>query len=222
MDKRTEILNRIGAQGILPLYFHPDAKVSIEVMKALYEAGIRTIEYTNRGEAALNNFRELRKLCDSEFKDLSLGVGTILDTDTASRFIDTGADFLVSPGLAEDIFDTTYSAKILWIAGCMTPTEMMKASQFGMELIKLFPAGNLGAGYIRAVKEVFPGLRIMPTGGISLERQSLQAWFEAGVFAVGLGGKLIEKSTVQKKDYSKITVLAKECLTAISQIRKKL
>src|ERR1700722_1814791 len=191
MDKRAEILQEITTQGLLPLYFHPSEEVSVHVLKALYDAGIRAVEYTNRGKEALKNFEKLRQLCDDELKGMFLGVGTIKDAERAGRFMDAGADFMVSPGLAEDVFDAAYSNKILWIPGCMTATEMIKAEQFGITLIKLFPGNMLGPSYIGALKDVFPDLLFMPTGGVELEKENLRAWFNAGVSAVGMGSKLI-------------------------------
>src|SRR5687767_3537077 len=102
VDKKTEILQLIQEQGVMPLFFYKDVQVSIEVLRALYAAGIRAMEYTNRGEAALKNFKEMRKVCDTELKGMYLGVGTIKNATAARAFIDEGTDYLVSPGLVED------------------------------------------------------------------------------------------------------------------------
>jgi 2-dehydro-3-deoxyphosphogluconate aldolase / (4S)-4-hydroxy-2-oxoglutarate aldolase len=220
MDKRTEITEQIIAQGLLPLYFHPSVEISIEILKALYDAGIRTVEYTNRGEEALDNFKKLRKVCDNELKKMSLGAGTIKDAEMADKFINRGADFIVSPGFMEDVFDVAYSNKILWIPGCMTPTEIIKTEQFGIKLIKLFPANILGPDYINAIKDIFPELLFIPTGGVDLEKDNLKAWFKAGVSAVGIGSKLISKVIIENKNYSKITTLAREALANIFEIKK--
>jgi 2-dehydro-3-deoxyphosphogluconate aldolase / (4S)-4-hydroxy-2-oxoglutarate aldolase len=221
MDKRTEIVNIITTQGLLPLYFHTDEMVSVDVLKALYSAGCRVVEYTNRGKEALDNFRKLRSVCDNELKNMQLGAGTIKDANAAEKFIDAGADFLISPGLVEDVFDVAYSNKILWIPGCMTATEIIKAEQFGIQLIKLFPGNILGPSYVSAIKDIFPDLLFMPTGGVELEKQNLQNWFDAGVCAVGLGSKLISKSLLENKEYKKITSLTKEALLIIDTIKAK-
>src|SRR5260221_8721741 len=115
MDKRTQIISLIKDQGLVPLYYHESAELSIDVLKALFNGGCRIIEYTNRGNAALKNFERLRKTCDKELDGIYLGAGTIKDASAANAFINAGADFLISPGLAEDVFDATYSDKILWI-----------------------------------------------------------------------------------------------------------
>jgi 2-dehydro-3-deoxyphosphogluconate aldolase/(4S)-4-hydroxy-2-oxoglutarate aldolase len=97
MDKKATLLKLIPEQGILPLYFYKDTDVSLEVLKALYRAGIRTVEYTNRGEAALQNFKKMRELCDAQLKDMYLGIGTIKNGKMAQTFIDAGADFIICP-----------------------------------------------------------------------------------------------------------------------------
>lgn len=221
MDKRTEILNAITTKSLLPLYFHTDEAVSVHVLKALYSAGCRIVEYTNRGKEALNNFKKLRSVCDNELKEMQLGAGTIKDATAAEKFVDAGADFLISPGLAEDVFDVAYSNKILWIPGCMTATEIIKAEQFGIGLIKLFPGNILGPSYVSAIKDIFPDVLFMPTGGVELEKQNLQNWFNAGVCAVGIGSKLITKQILENKDYKKITALAKEVLMMIEELKTK-
>jgi 2-dehydro-3-deoxyphosphogluconate aldolase / (4S)-4-hydroxy-2-oxoglutarate aldolase len=221
MDKRTEILNVITTQGLLPLYFHADEMISVDVLKALYNAGCRVVEYTNRGKEALNNFKKLRVVCDNELKDMQLGAGTVKDAGAAEKFINAGADFLISPGLAEDVFDIAYSNKTLWIPGCMTATEIIKAEQFGIRLIKLFPGNILGPSYVSAIKDIFPDLLFMPTGGVELEKENLQNWFDAGVCAVGMGSKLISKSILENKDYGKISSLAKEALMMIEEVKSK-
>ena len=127
MLNHTEIKNLIQQQGVLPLFFAEYETVSIEVLKALYEAGIRVIEYTNRGENALRNFKALKNICASDYKDMLLGVGTIKSADAANTFINAGADFLISPAWVDEVLDVTTERNILWIPGCMTSTEINKA-----------------------------------------------------------------------------------------------
>ena len=124
ISRKTEILNLIQQQGVLPLFFYKDAQVSIEVLRALYSAGIRSVEYTNRGEAALANFKEMRKVCDEELKGMYLGVGTIKNADAAKTFIDAGTDYIISPGLVEDAIEVAEENDILCVPGCMTPSEI--------------------------------------------------------------------------------------------------
>src|SRR5512138_2037540 len=97
MSNESFVQTMMEKQGLLPLYYHENEQVSVGVLKALYDAGIRAVEYTNRGEVALRNFKTLRKFCDAEMKDMYLGIGTIKSADMAKAFADAGADFLVSP-----------------------------------------------------------------------------------------------------------------------------
>lgn len=219
MDKKAELLDLIPKQGILPLFFNKDADVSINILKALYAAGIRTVEYTNRGEAALKNFAQMKAVCDSELKGMYLGVGTIKDVTAAKAFIDVGADYLISPGLVEDAIKVAEQNNMLWVPGCMTPTEIIKAEQLGAKVIKLFPGNILGTGFLSAIKELFPNLLFMPTGGVDVDKENLSGWFKAGVCAVGMGSKLISKPLMEAKDYSKIEALTKEVMATIQSVR---
>jgi 2-dehydro-3-deoxyphosphogluconate aldolase/(4S)-4-hydroxy-2-oxoglutarate aldolase len=220
MDKRSKLLQLIAQLGILRVFFYKDTEVSIEVLKALYRAGIRTVEYTNRGEAALQNFKAMRKVCDTELQGMFLGVGTIKDATAAQAFIDAGADYLISPGLVEDAIKVADKNNMLWVPGCMTPTEIIRAEQLGAKLVKLFPGNILGTAFLSAVKELFPGLLFMPTGGVDLDKENIAGWFKAGVCAVGMGSKLISKPLLEERNYSKIEALTKEAIEIIQSIKR--
>lgn len=219
MEKKEAILDLIPRQGILPLYFYKDSIVSIEVLKALYAAGIRAVEYTNRGEAALQNFKEMRKVCDTELKDMYLGIGTIKNGTMAQTFIDAGTDYIICPGLVESVAAVADKNKMLWVPGCMTPSEIIKAETLGAKMIKLFPGNILGPGFLSAIKEIFPGLLFMPTGGVELDKDNISGWFKAGVCAVGMGSKLITKQLLEAKEYGQITEATKQVLTIIQSIK---
>ncbi len=177
MDKKAAILKLIPEQGILPLFFNKDADVSVDILHALYAAGIKTIEYTNRGEAALKNFAKLRQVCDKELGGMYLGIGTIKDRAGAQAFIDAGADYIISPGLVNEVVDVADKNNVLWVPGCMTPSEIIKAENLGAKVIKLFPGNVLGPSFLSAVKAVFPNLLFMPTGGVELTKESIGGWF---------------------------------------------
>ena len=219
MDKKTEILRLISEQGVLPLFFYKDAEVSVEVLKALYSAGIRSVEYTNRGEAALNNFKKMRHVCDSELKGMYLGVGTIKNAKAAQDFIDAGADYIISPGLVEDAAKVADANNMLWVPGCMTPSEIIRAEQLGAKMVKLFPGNILGPSFLSAIKELFPNLLFMPTGGVEAEKENLSGWFKAGVCAVGMGSKLITKAALENKDYEGIKTSTIKSLQLIKEVR---
>jgi 2-dehydro-3-deoxyphosphogluconate aldolase/(4S)-4-hydroxy-2-oxoglutarate aldolase len=219
MDTRTKIIEQIKACGLLPLYFHPDKELSLDILKALYEGGVRVVEYTNRGKEAFRNFEFMKQHTTQHMKDMHLGVGTIKDASAANQFIQAGADFLVSPGIPEDVFDVAYEDKILWIPGCMSVTEIMKAENFGLSFIKLFPGNLLGPSFVRSVREIFPDISFMPTGLMEVDKESLSKWFDAGVAAIGLGSKLITKKMQEERQFKKIAAAAKETISLIKDLR---
>jgi 2-dehydro-3-deoxyphosphogluconate aldolase/(4S)-4-hydroxy-2-oxoglutarate aldolase len=219
MEKKEELMKLIPDQGVLPLYFYKDAEVSIKVLRSLYAAGIRAVEYTNRGEAAFQNFKEMRKVCDEELKGMYLGIGTIKNAQMAQSFINAGADFIICPGLVEEVAEMADKNNMLWVPGCMTPSEIIRAENLGAKMIKLFPGDLLGPGFMSSVKSLFPDLLFMPTGGVSLDKENLAAWFKAGVCAVGIGSKLISKQLLEEKNYEKIEELTKEAMNIVDKIK---
>ena len=219
MDIKNELLKLIPQQGVLPLYFYKDADVSIEVLKALYNAGIRAVEYTNRGEAALQNFKKMRVVCNEELKGMYLGIGTIKNGAMAQTFIDAGADYIICPGLIEDVATVADKNNMLWVPGCMTPSEIIRAENMGAKMIKLFPGNILGPDFMSAIKELFPGLLFMPTGGVDLNKDNIAGWFKAGVCAVGMGSKLVSKNLLEQRDYAKIESLTRQAIEIVNSVR---
>ena len=199
MSKKAELLKLIPEQGILPLYFNKDEETSVQLLRSLYSAGIRAVEYTNRGEAALNNFKVMRKVVDSELDGMYLGIGTIKDGNMAQTFINAGADYIICPGLVESVAEVADKYDLLWVPGCMTPSEIIKAETLGAKMVKLFPGNILGPGFMSAIKELFPNLLFMPTGGVELDKANIEGWFKSGVCAVGMGSKLVSKDVMENK-----------------------
>lgn len=219
MKKKDHLLKLIPEQGVLPLYFNKDVEVSLHVLKALYEAGIRAVEYTNRGEAALKNFAAMRKLCNTELPGMYLGIGTIKNGEMARTFIEAGADYIICPGLVPSVAEVADQHELLWVPGCMTPSEIISAETLGARMIKLFPGNILGPGFLSAIKELFPDLLFMPTGGVEMDKDNISSWFKAGVCAVGMGSKLITKALLEAKDYAKITTATQQVLATIQSIK---
>lgn len=220
MNKKELILKQIPEHKILPLYFHSDPDVCIEVLKALYRAEIRMIEYTNRGQAALENFKKMRALCDKEMQDLYLGIGTIKNREMAQTYVDAGADFIICPGLVEEVAEVADKHNLLWVPGCMTPSEIIRAENMGAKMIKLFPGNILGPQFMSAIKALFPDLMFMPTGGVSLDKDNLEGWFKAGVVAVGMGSKLISKKLLEEKNYARMEELTKQVIHTMKEMRE--
>ncbi|MEO8111401.1 MAG: bifunctional 4-hydroxy-2-oxoglutarate aldolase/2-dehydro-3-deoxy-phosphogluconate aldolase [Ginsengibacter sp.] len=219
MDKKEILLKLIPEQGILPLYFYKDVEVSLQVLRALYNAGIRAVEYTNRGDDALRNFKKMRELCDAELTGMYLGIGTIKNAAMANAFIDAGADYIICPGLIEEVAEVADKINMLWVPGCMTPSEIIRAENMGAKMIKLFPGNILGPAFMSSIKELFPQLSFMPTGGVDLDKDNITGWFKAGVCAVGMGSKLVSKSLLEQKDYAKIEEATKQAMDIVKQVR---
>ena len=220
MHKKEKIIQSIVQQGVLPLFFHPDEMISIHMTEALYSAGIRVIEYTNRGKQALRNFRLIKKNFIRQFPDLIIGLGTVLESRTALKALEYGADFLVSPGFSKGLAKLAAEKNILWIPGCMTPTELMQVYESGNGFVKIFPAGTVGSGFINSVKEVFPDLLFMPTGGV--DNGNMESWFRAGVSAVGMGSSLFNRELMENKDFETIKKNTGILLKQIAAIRASL
>lgn len=215
----NQVIEAIEKQGLLPLYFHADTEVSHNILIALYNAGVRVVEYTNRGAAALENFKDLLQLRDKTMPGMLLGIGTIKNKKEAAIYHEAGADFLISPCFSAEIMDYINAHAITWIPGCMTPSEINQAEQNGLPFVKLFPGNVLTPGFMSAIKPVFPNMKFMPTGGVTLEEENLQNWFDAGVVAVGMGSKLISQELVSQKDYQTLEELTQKALALIQSIK---
>jgi 2-dehydro-3-deoxyphosphogluconate aldolase / (4S)-4-hydroxy-2-oxoglutarate aldolase len=219
MNTGHKILDNIIRQGILPLFYNDSAEVSLDTTRTLYKAGIRVIEYTNRGGAALENFKVLKKTQQDEMPDLVLGIGTIKTVQHAEDFIAAGADFIIAPIVNPDVARVAQQHNLLWCPGCMTPTEIHLAQANNAALIKLFPANILGPGYVSAIKELFPGQLFMPTGGVELTLENISSWFKAGVCAVGMGSKLITKDILSSGSYDQLYLDTQEALRLVQAAR---
>ena len=204
MAKKEAALEGLLKAKLLPLYYDDSVETSIEILHALYKGGIKILEYTNRGENALSNFKQLKRVAVDTMPYLFLGIGTIKTKIEAEQFIEAGADFIVCPSINPEVGKVAEKANLLWIPGCMTTTEIATAEQAGATLIKIFPGNILGPEYINAIKDIFPKLKFMPTGGVEAEKDNLNAWFKSGVVAVGMGSKLITKEILKNKDYKKL------------------
>lgn len=215
-----KIIELIKEQGMIPLFYHADKTTCIELTRALYKAGVRIIEFTNRGAAALENLKAMVAERNATMPDLVLAVGTIRTANEARSFIAAGVDFLISPVFDAEVCDVAYMEKMLWIPGCMTPTEVHVAENAGCKLVKLFPGNVLGPGFVSAIKELFPKMLLMPTGGVEATKENIGSWFKAGVVAVGMGSKLVSKEVMETKNYTGLETQTKETIAIIQAIKK--
>ncbi len=212
--------NSISAQRVLPLFYHDNIDVCVGVLGALYRAGIRIVEFTNRGDKALANFSSMANFCKSSLPDMVLTIGTIKTLTDAKNFHTAGATTLISPIFNDSVADYANENGLLWIPGCMTPTEVFNAENAGCSLVKLFPGNVLQPQFVAAIRELFPTLQFMATGGVSANKENLQCWFNAGVTAVGIGSNLISKTTMDEKNFEKIEQDTLELLAMLRTIKK--
>lgn len=216
---RIQVIQQMEESGMVPLFYHPDIDVAKSVLKACYDGGARLMEFTNRGDFALEIFIDLIKYAIAELPGMILGVGSVTDAASASQYMLAGANFVVTPVFREDIAIVCNRRKVLWSPGCGSLTEIATAEEMGCELVKLFPGSTYGPGFVKAIKGPQPWTSIMPTGGVSTEEDNLRGWFDAGVSCVGMGSKLISKEILANKDYATLQANVAATLRLIQNIR---
>lgn len=206
----SEILQKIKDQKIVPLFYNESFEVSKNIVKALYKAGIRVIEYTNRGHQALENFTKLKEISNTEFPGLLLGIGTVKNIQEMDDYAYAKSDFIITPVISEALVKHALEKSILLIPGCFTPSDINIAYQNGLTLVKIFPADALGKNYIKSIQPVFPGMNFMPTGGINAELEDITEWLNGGAVAAGLGSSLIGKDSNEEELTLKTTNLLQQ------------
>ncbi len=214
---RIEVALKMKETGLVPVFYHKDVDVCKQVVKACYEGGVRVFEFTNRGDFATLVFAELNKWSLEECPEMMLGVGSVIDEGTAAMYIALGANFIVSPIVDEAMARVCNKRKVAWSPGCGSVTEIARAHELGSEVVKIFPGSQVGGPeFVKAVKGPMPWSSIMPTGGVSPDKENLEKWFKAGVTCVGMGSQLFPKEVLDKGDYS---FIAKKCREVLSLIK---
>jgi 2-dehydro-3-deoxyphosphogluconate aldolase/(4S)-4-hydroxy-2-oxoglutarate aldolase len=201
----SKVYSRIEETPIVPLFFNADLTVAQHVLKACYDGGIRVFEFTNRGAEAPAIFAKLIDYCEKECPDLVLGIGTIYDAKQANEFIAMGADFMLQPFTTPEVGEVCAKHDIPWMPGTMTLTEIRNAEILGAKYVKIFPGNVVGPGFVKAIKGPMPKTKIMVTGGVEPNKESLSSWFGAGAAAVGMGSQLFPADLIAKKDYQSIS-----------------
>jgi 2-dehydro-3-deoxyphosphogluconate aldolase/(4S)-4-hydroxy-2-oxoglutarate aldolase len=217
---RMAVLTAMMDQGVIPVFYHPDAQIAAKVIQACANGGAKCIEFTNRGEFAAHVFYEVTRHFAAADPSVIMGVGSIVDAPTAGIYIANGARFVVGPLLNPDVAKVCNRRKIPYSPGCGSATEIGYAEELGCEIVKVFPGGSVGGpDFVKNVLGPMPWTRIMPTGGVDATEESLRAWFGAGVVAVGIGSNLIAKSLLDAKDYGGIEKRVRDTVQLIKTIR---
>lgn len=216
---RIEVALSMEKTGLVPLFYHPDIELGKKVITACYQGGARIIEFTNRGDFAHEVFAALNRYALKELPGLIMGAGSVVDAGTAALYMQLGANFIVTPVFREDIALACNRRKVLWSPGCGTLTEIARAEELGCEIVKVFPGGTYGPGFVKAIKGPHPWTSIMPTGGVSPTEENLKGWIDAGVTCVGMGSKLITKEALASGDFAAIEQKTKEAISLIQRLR---
>lgn len=211
--KKEEVLSRITQGGIVPVVRAETPEIAEKIALACVEGGINTIEVTFTVPHAENVISALVE----KFKGGSLivGAGTVIDVATARLAIDHGAQFIVSPGFDVEVAQFCVLKQVPYLAGALTPTEIIQAMRHGVEIVKIFPGSAFGPSYIKAIKGPFPKGQFMPTGGVSLD--NVEEWIKNGAVAVGIGGELT--APAKKGDFAGVTSLAKQFVLKVQAAR---
>jgi 2-dehydro-3-deoxyphosphogluconate aldolase / (4S)-4-hydroxy-2-oxoglutarate aldolase len=217
---RIEVALKMKETGMVPVFYHKDAGICKQVVKACYDGGVRVFEFTNRGDFAHEVFAEISKWIVKEAPEMILGVGSVIDSATAALYIQLGSNFIVSPLIDEDTARFCNRRKIAWSPGCGSVTEINRAHELGAEVVKVFPGSSVGGpDFISGVKGPMPWASIMPTGGVSPDEANLKGWFKAGVHCVGMGSQLFPKEVIENKDWPFIAGKCAEVLAIVKKLR---
>lgn len=218
--KRLKTLNTIVEGGLVPVFYEPKIDIAKKIIDSLVEGGCRVAEMTNRGDRAWIVFKELEEYCVKNCPDMILGVGSIVDAPTAALYIANGANFVVGPTLSEETARLCNTRKIPYSPGCGSASEIQRAHELGVEIVKVFPGAEVGGpGFVKAMLGPCPWTSIMPTGGVETTRESISAWFKAGVAAVGVGSNLITKQIVSSGDWPALVEKVRQTLAWIREAR---
>lgn len=214
----AEIISQVKETGLVPLFTHDDASHALDVIEAAYRGGVRVFEFTNRRSNSFEVFSELVKKAET-LPGLMLGIGTVMNASQTEKFLNAGADFIISPIMKTEMAEVCNRHKSLWIPGCATLTEIVTAKDNGAEIIKVFPGSVLGPGFVSSVMPVVPDLQLMITGGVEPTEESLKAWFSAGAFCVGLGSQLFTKDILANKDWPALENKIRNTIALVQKIR---
>lgn len=217
---KIQVLEKMQATAMVPVFYHANADVAKQVIKACYEGGVRVFEFTNRGDFAHEVFAECVKYAAKECPELAMGVGSIVDAPTAALYIQLGACFVVGPLFNPEIAHVCNRRLVPYVPGCGTVSEIGMAQELGCDVVKVFPGDVYGPAFVKGMMAPCPWSKIMVTGGVSPDEKNLSSWFNAGAFCVGMGSKLFPKDRVLTEDWQYVTDQCRLSLEYIAAARK--
>ncbi|MDE6267809.1 MAG: bifunctional 4-hydroxy-2-oxoglutarate aldolase/2-dehydro-3-deoxy-phosphogluconate aldolase [Muribaculaceae bacterium] len=213
------VIEKMGATGMVPVFYHKDAETAKQVVKACYDGGVRAFEFTNRGDFAHEVFAEVVKFAAKECPEMAIGVGSVVDPGTASLYMQLGASFVVGPLFNPEVAKVCNRRLVPYTPGCGSVTEVGMAQESGCQVVKLFPGDVLGPKMVKGLMAPMPWSKLMVTGGVEPTEDNLTAWVKAGVYCVGMGSKLFPKDRVAAGDWQYVSDKCRESLAIIAKAR---
>jgi len=217
---RVSVLKALEAQGVCPVFYNPDPAVAMNVIRACARGGAPVIEFTNRGDFAVDLFAEIAKELGRTDPDIVLGIGSVLDAGTAAMYLNRAARFVVSPALVPEVAQVCNRRMVAYFPGCGSVRDITEAHALGCDIIKLFPGASVGGpDFVKAVMGPMPWTKIMPTGGVEPDAGSIAKWFGAGIVAAGMGSKLVTDAAVKAGDWAGIEASVRDAVDAVAAFR---
>src|SRR5262245_912671 len=213
-SSRQDITQSIKRAGVVAVIRMKDPDKVQAVVEAIAAGGVRAIEVTMTVPNAIGLIAALAPKIPPGFL---FGAGTVLDADTAAKVIDAGAQFIVSPVFRRALIEACHQRNVPVTPGCFTPTEILDAWDAGADIVKVFPATALGPGYIKDVRAPLPQVKLMPTGGVTVENAG--EWIKAGAVAVGVGSALLDSKAIESGDYAALRARAERIVANVNAAR---
>jgi 2-dehydro-3-deoxyphosphogluconate aldolase/(4S)-4-hydroxy-2-oxoglutarate aldolase len=214
VDTRAEVAAAIERLGVVAVIRMKDPARLRAVFDALADGGVRAIEVTMTVPGAVGLIADLARTLPP---GIVLGAGTVIDAATARAVIDAGARFIVSPVFRRDVVSTCVERGIVAAPGCFSPTEILDAHEMGADVVKVFPATALGPQYIKDLRAPMPQLKLMPTGGVTLDNAG--DWIRAGAVAVGVGSALLDGKAIDEGRLDVIAANARRIVASVAAAR---
>ena len=211
---RAELVAKVETLGVVAIIRMPDPAALRAVVDALVEGGVRALEVTMTVPRAIELIEEIAPTLPSDFL---FGAGTLLDAETVRRAVGAGAQFIVSPVFRPEVVKAAHDEGVPVMPGCFSPTEILDAWDMGADIIKVFPATSVGPGYLKDIRGPLPHVKLMPTGGVSID--NVGDWLRAGAVAVGVGSAVVDTKAIAAKQFHVIADNARRMVANVAAAR---
>jgi 2-dehydro-3-deoxyphosphogluconate aldolase / (4S)-4-hydroxy-2-oxoglutarate aldolase len=213
---RADVVTEIERLGVVAIIRMPDPGALRAVVDALAEGGVRALEVTMTVPRAIELIAEIAPTLPADFL---FGAGTVLDAETVHRAVGAGAQFIVSPVFKPEVVKAAHEDCVPVMPGCFTPTEILAAWEMGADIIKVFPATSVGPGYLKDIRGPLPHIKLMPTGGVSIDNAG--DWLRAGAVGVGVGSALVDTKAIAAQQFNVIADNARRIVANVAAARSR-